>query len=106
MAITQAEAAVMAATADRFDSVNTSLQAMLRRLETELDALRTQWQGAGGRSFEQVRLAWAAEQAKLHRALAETAVGMRSAAGHYAATDDAASSRLAPVAKAAISLPL
>jgi WXG100 family type VII secretion target len=106
MAITQAEAAVMASTADRFDAVNTSLQSMLRRLEAELDALRTQWQGAGGRSFEQVRLAWAAEQGKLHRALADTSAAMRSAASHYAATDDAASSRLAPVANAAISLPL
>jgi ESAT-6 family protein len=106
MAITQAEAAVMASTADRFETVNISLQAMLRRLETELDSLRAQWQGAGGRSFEQVRLAWAAEQAKLHQALADTSAAMRSAAGHYSATDEAASSRLAPVANAAISLPL
>lgn len=96
----------MASTADKFDAVNASLQSMLRRLETELDALRTQWQGAGGRSFEQVRLAWGAEQARLHQALAETSIAMRSAAGHYATTDAAASTRLAPVAKAAISLPL
>lgn len=106
MAITQAEAAVMATTADRFDAVNESLQAMLRRLEAELDVLRGQWQGAGGRSFEQVRLAWAAEQAKLHQALTETSAAMRGAASHYSATDDAASSRLAPVARTVMSLPL
>lgn len=96
----------MASTADRFDAVNASLQSMLRRLETELDALRTQWQGAGGRSFEQVRLAWGAEQAKLHQALADTSSAMRSAAGRYSAVDHTASSRLEPVVRAAISLPL
>lgn len=106
MATTQAEAEVMARTAARFDSASESLHAMLRRLERELDGLRTQWQGAGGRSFDQVRLAWGADQAKLQRALSETATAIRSAAGHYAAVDEAAAARLAPAVKPVIALPL
>ena len=106
MAVTQAEAAVMAATAARFEEANSELGAMLRRLEHELGALRTGWQGAGGRSFHQVQLAWAEEQGRLQGALAETASAMRAAAGHYASVDDAAAARLAPAAKPVISLPL
>lgn len=106
MATTQAEAAVMAATAAKFDQVNTSLQEMLRRLMSELDALRTQWQGAGGRSFEQVRLAWAHDQELLHRTLAETASAMRDSARQYTAADGAASGRLAPMRTGTIQLPL
>ena len=57
MATTQAQAAVMRQTADKFDQVNQTLQTMLRSLLGELEGLRTQWQGAGGRSFEQVKIA-------------------------------------------------
>lgn len=96
MATTQAEAAVMQATAAKFDQVNGSLQDMLRRLMGELDVLRSQWQGAGGRSFEQVKLAWADDQALLQRTLAETASAMRSSGQQYTAVDTAASTRLAP----------
>ena len=78
MATTQAQADVMAQTAARFDQVNRSLEAMLRRLMAELDVLRTQWQGAGGRSFEQVKTAWAHDQELLHRTLAETATAIRA----------------------------
>jgi WXG100 family type VII secretion target len=106
MAVTQAEAAVMAATASRFETVNAELGAMLRRLEHELGALRSGWQGAGGRSFHQVQLAWAEEQGRLQDALAETASAMRSAAGGYAAVDEAAVARFAPAGKPVISLPL
>jgi len=96
MATTQAEAAVMRATAAKFDQANESLQGMLRRLMGELDVLRSQWQGAGGRSFEQVKLAWAEDQAALHRALAETASAMRSSGQNYSVADTAASTRLSP----------
>jgi len=106
MAVTQAEAAVMVATADRFEAANAELGTMLHRLERELGALRTGWQGAGGRSFHQVQLAWADEQGRLQEALAETAAAMRSSAGRYSAVDDAAGARFAPVAQPAISLPL
>ncbi len=106
MTTTEAEAAVMAATADRFESVSSTLGTMLHRLENELGGLRTGWQGAGARSFHQVQLAWAAEQGRLQGALAETAASIRAAAGRYAATDEAAASRLAPAGRPVISLPL
>ena len=38
MAVTQAEAAVMVATADRFEAANAELGTMLHRLERELGA--------------------------------------------------------------------
>jgi WXG100 family type VII secretion target len=106
MATTQAQADVMARTAARFDEVNVSLQAMLRRLMGELDNLRTQWQGAGGRSFEQVKSAWARDQELLHRTLAETATAIRQSGSHYDATDSSAAQRLAPTTGGGLTLPL
>jgi WXG100 family type VII secretion target len=106
MAVTKAEAAALAATATRFEQVNDSLRGRLRRLMGELDVLHTQWQGAGGRSFTQVKLAWADDQEQLHAALGDTAAAMRSAASQYAATDSAASDRFQPRASGPIALPL
>jgi len=106
MATTQAQADVMAKTAIRFDDVNQSLESMLQRLMAELDILRTQWQGAGGRSFEQVKTAWAHDQELLHRTLAETADAIRRSATGYDATDAAAARSLAPVTGGGIQLPL
>jgi WXG100 family type VII secretion target len=83
----------MQTTARRFDDVGSSLDDMLRRLMSELEGLRTQWTGAGGRSFEQVKQAWAADQEKIHRALAETANAVRTAGRQYAVTDTAAADR-------------
>ena len=90
---TQTQAAVMAEVAAKFDHVNQSLEGMLGRLMRELDGLQSQWIGQGGRSFDQVRLAWAEGQKKLHTALAETASGIRTAGRTYTATDDEAASR-------------
>lgn len=83
----------MQGTSRRFEDVNASLDGMLRRLLNELEGLRTQWTGAGGRSFEQVKLAWSADQEKLHRALAETATAVRTAGQQYTATDASAADR-------------
>jgi WXG100 family type VII secretion target len=83
----------MESTARRFENVNGSLDGMLRRLMNELEGLRTQWTGAGGRSFEQVKQAWAADQQKLNRSLAETATAMHTAGRQYTATDSAAANR-------------
>jgi WXG100 family type VII secretion target len=94
MSTTHAEAAVMAATAARFDQVNHALQDILRRLLHELSVLRDQWQGAGGSSFEQVKLAWADDQQALHRALAETATAIRTSGHRYQISDGQAAGRL------------
>ncbi|OLB80559.1 MAG: hypothetical protein AUI14_06290 [Actinobacteria bacterium 13_2_20CM_2_71_6] len=94
MATTQAQAAVMRQTADKFDQVNQSLQAMLKSLLGELEALRTQWQGAGGHSFEQVKLAWSEDQQTLHQALGETAGAIRTSGQQYTVSDTAAADRL------------
>jgi WXG100 family type VII secretion target len=106
MATTQAQAQVMAHTAARFDQVNASLETMLRRLMGELDTLRTQWQGAGGRSFEQVKTSWAQDQELLHRALGETADSLRRAATGYDATDTQSAGRFSPATDKLLTLPL
>ncbi len=90
---TQAQAAVMQGTADRFDQVNQSLQTMLKTLLGELEGLRGQWDGAGGRSFEQVTTAWSDDQSELHRLLAETAGAIRTSGRNYSATDMSAADR-------------
>jgi WXG100 family type VII secretion target len=93
VSVSQTSTELMQTTARRFDDVGASLDGMLRRLMGELEGLRTQWTGAGGRSFEQVKQAWAADQEKLHRALAETANAVRTAGQQYTATDTAAAGR-------------
>ena len=100
---TQATAAVMEQVASRFDQANQSLQTMLTTLMRELEVLQSEWRGRGGRSFEQVKQAWAADQQKIHRALAETASAIRTAGKVYTITDDEAAGRFRP---GSISLPL
>jgi WXG100 family type VII secretion target len=98
---TQAQAAVMEQVAGRFDDVQRSLQTTLTNLMREVESVRAAWQGRGGASFEQVTLAWAEDQGRLLRALAETAGAIRTAGRIYTATDDGAASRMRSV-----SLPL
>lgn len=91
---TQAHAAVMERVARKFEQANQDLEAMLGRLMVELDVLRSAWQGAGGRSFEEVKRAWAGDQRALHRALGETAAAIRSAGATYRSSDEAAQARV------------
>jgi ESAT-6 family protein len=93
LSVSQTSTELMQTTARRFEDVNASLDGMLRRLLGELEALRNQWTGAGGRSFEQVKMAWAKEQEGLHRALAETSTAIRTAGQKYEAADAAAGDR-------------
>ncbi len=94
MSVSQTSTELMQTTARKFEEVNQSLDGMLRRLLSELEGLRSQWTGAGGRSFEQVKQAWAADQEKLHRALGETATAIRTAGQRYAVTDASAAERM------------
>ncbi|MFK3981542.1 WXG100 family type VII secretion target [Micromonospora sp. NPDC050397] len=105
MSQTQAEAAVMQQTAKKFEDVDQSLQSMLSSLMRELEGLQQAWRGAGGRSFEQVKQQWAADQAKLGRALIETAGAIRTSGQHYDASDSEAASRVANTNRG-IQLPL
>ena len=106
MSTTQAQAAVMEQTAARFEQVNEGLQSMLTRLMGELELLRTQWQGAGGRSFDQVMQAWARDQQALQRALLATAGAVRTSGRRYDAADAEAAGRLARAGRGALELPL
>src|SRR2546429_7464550 len=84
----------MRQTADKFDQANQSMQVLLRNLLGELEGLRTQWQGAGGHSFEQVKIAWSEDQTALQQALAETAQAIRTSGQQYTVTDTSAADRL------------
>jgi WXG100 family type VII secretion target len=92
---TEAEAAVLERTAAKFDQVNRDLEAMLKGLMAQLEVLREAWQGAGGRSFEQVKTQWADDQAAIQRTLTETAAALRAAGQSYAVADVQAAGRLA-----------
>jgi len=106
MSTTQAQAAVMEATATKFEQVDQSLQGTLKRLLGELEVLRTQWQGAGGASFEQVKLAWAEDQRVLQQALVETATAIRTSGRQYQTSDGAAADRLGGSHAGGLQLPL
>ena len=81
VAQTQAESAVMASTAAKFDQVNDSLQSMLSTLMSELSALSSTWKGLGATAFEQVKQQYAADLKSLNQALAETAESIRRSGG-------------------------
>jgi WXG100 family type VII secretion target len=102
---TQAEAAVMEQTAAKFEQVDQTLQSMLTSLMSELAGLQQAWQGAGGRSFEQVKQQWAQDQTAMHRALRETAGAIRTSGRQYDVSDTEAASRVA-TANRGIQLPL
>ena len=91
---TQAQAAVLESTAGRFERAGHELDGMLSRLLGELEVLRTGWRGHGGRSFEEVKRAWAEDQRALHRALGETAGAIRTAGRGYTTSDTTAADRL------------
>jgi WXG100 family type VII secretion target len=95
----------MEATAKKFEAGNDSLQRMLSKLLLQLEALQTQWQGEGGRSFTQVKQAWAENQQKIQRALAETANAIRTSGQQYSASDTEAASRVAATNRG-VDLPL
>jgi WXG100 family type VII secretion target len=94
---TQAEAAVMAQVASKFDDVQQSLQSTLSALMREVESVKQDWQGRGGASFDQVSRAWAEDQTRLLRALGETAGAIRTAGKVYSATDEGAAGRLSGV---------
>lgn len=95
----------MDSTASKFDQANDSLNSMLSRLLNELEALRTGWQGAGGRSFESVKQAYEANQRKLSAALQETAGAIRTSGSNYTSTDQDSSSRVNNI-NTSVNLPL
>ncbi|GIF19870.1 hypothetical protein Ate02nite_26000 [Paractinoplanes tereljensis] len=91
---TQAEAAVMAQTATKFENVNQELQSMLSTLMSELSVLSSAWKGRGAHAFEQVKTQYQADLQKLNQALSETAVAIKDSGHHYTTTDDEAASKL------------
>jgi WXG100 family type VII secretion target len=97
MATTQAEAAVMAQVAGKFESAQQSLQATLSALMREVEAVRPEWVGRGGASFDQVTRAWGDDQGRLLRALGDTAGAIRTAGRGYTSTDESASGRMTGV---------
>ncbi|GAA0437499.1 hypothetical protein GCM10010112_36180 [Actinoplanes lobatus] len=94
MAQTQAEAAVMASTATKFDDTNAALQSMLSTLMSELSVLSSSWKGMGANAFEHVKQQYATDLNSLNNALAETAEAIRSSGTSYDAADSDAASRV------------
>ena len=95
VAQTQAESAVMASTAAKFDHVNESLQSMLSTLMSELSVLSSTWKGLGATAFEQVKQQYAADLKSLNQALGETATSIRESGAGYDASDTEAANRVA-----------
>ena len=94
VAQTQAQSAVMASTAAKFDQVNDSLQSMLSTLMSELSVLSSAWKGRGATAFEHVKTQYAADLKKLNQALSETSESIRASGIGYDATDTEAASRV------------
>jgi WXG100 family type VII secretion target len=106
VAQTQAEAAVMASTAAKFNNVNDSLQSMLSTLMSELSVLSSTWKGMGATAFEQVKQQYAADLKALNQALSETADSIQQSGTGYTSTDTSAASRVANSGGGGVQLPL
>jgi WXG100 family type VII secretion target len=106
VAVSQADLDQMQVTAKKFDDINASLDGMLRSLLSELEGLKSQWTGAGGRSFGQVKQQWAASQQEIHRNLAETADAVRTSGHSYSATDTDVAGRMGPIGNNVGPLPI
>ena len=94
MSQTQAESAVMASTAARFETVNSSLTSMLNNLMSELSVLSTAWKGMAAGEFEKVKTQYSKDLSDLNRALAETAAAIRTSGVSYDASDSEAAARV------------
>jgi WXG100 family type VII secretion target len=94
VAQTQAQSAVMASTAAKFENVNSSLQSMLNTLMSELSVLQSTWKGRGAMAFEQVTAQYEQDLSKLNRALLDTAQAIRSSGAGYDVSDSEAASRV------------
>jgi WXG100 family type VII secretion target len=103
---TQAEAAVMASTAAKFDTVNSSLTSMLNNLMSELSVLSSAWKGMAAGEFEKVKSQYAVDLKTLNRALSETSEAIRSSGASYDTTDTTAASRVGKSGGTGFNLPL
>jgi WXG100 family type VII secretion target len=83
----------MEQTARNFEQTDASLRDMLKNLMNQLEPLQQSFQGAGGRSFTEVKIAWSRDQTALHEALAQTAQAIRTSGHEYTASDSDASRR-------------
>ncbi|WP_130513360.1 WXG100 family type VII secretion target [Krasilnikovia cinnamomea] len=95
MAQTQAESAVMATTAAKFETVNSGLQSMLNKLMSDLSVLSGAWKGMGAQKFEEVKGQYAQDLKNLNQALQETAEAIRTSGVSYDASDSQAAARVA-----------
>jgi WXG100 family type VII secretion target len=94
VAQTQAESAVMASTAAKFETANNSLQSMLKTLMSELSTLSGAWKGLGALEFEKVKQQYALDLQSLNRALSDTAEAIRTSGTSYDASDANAAARV------------
>lgn len=94
VAQTQAESAVMASTAGKFEQANNSLQSMLKTLMSELSALSGSWKGLGAMEFEKVKQQYQLDLQSLNKALSDTAEAIRTSGTSYDASDADAAARV------------
>lgn len=106
VAPTEAQAAVMAQVASRFESTNDGLQSMLSSLMHQLEPLQSRFVGAGGTSFTQVKAAWNQDMNKISNALTETANAVRTSGTNYTSTDEGAQQRMSATNRGGVNLPL
>jgi WXG100 family type VII secretion target len=91
---THAQSAVMASTAAKFETANSSLTSMLNNLMSELSVLSTAWKGMAAGEFEKVKTQYVKDLSHLNRALAETAEAIRTSGVGYDASDSEAAARV------------
>lgn len=94
VAQTQAEAAVMASTANKFDAANQSLTSMLNTLMGNLSGLQGSWKGLAATEFERVKTRYHKDLKDLNQALSETATAIRTSGAQYTASDTESASRV------------
>lgn len=87
-------AAEMARVADRARTVNSGIQADLRRLEGVVSSLTHGWRGDAATAYQQLQHRWNEDAALLNRALAGIAERLDVSGRNYSTTDDQQRSHL------------
>ncbi len=86
----QTDAALMEATARRFEDEANQMESNLSSLKGKAESARAGWQGEGSVQFQLAIERWASDQKKIDQLLMETSGLIRNAAHGYTGADQSA----------------
>jgi len=84
----------MGTAARHVSEVSDLVQGQLRRLDSEVQAVRSVWQGAGAASFQALHQRWLEDATKLRIVLGQIGEGLVTNEARYGQAEDAAQQQM------------